>query len=284
MRHVVAALMAVLSIGPAPALADNLAPVAAFAFAPTHSPQEQQFTASQSRDPDGVVVGYVWDFGDGTTGSGATLVHRFPAPGTYTVALRATDGKGASSTVEQSVTVVLASPTAVLSAGESRCAGQRFGLTVAAADSDGHIRDIRWDLDGKAGYELDTLTAPATAVTFAPGKHHVAVRVTDDSGLTAEAGADFTFTACNLSIHAPARVRTSDRTVHVRVTCPDACAIDAQVLAGARSLGRGIAALAGAGTQDVTIVLGAGAKRALRAQGRVNVVARVVATSGAITT
>src|SRR6476660_6932329 len=138
MRHVVAAVLVALSIGPAPALADNLAPVAAFAFAPTHSPQEQQFTAAQSRDPDGVVVGYDWDFGDGTTGPGVTLVHRFPEPGTYTVALRVTDGKGASSTFEQSVTVVLAAPTAVLSAGASRCAGQRFGLSVAAADTDGH--------------------------------------------------------------------------------------------------------------------------------------------------
>jgi parallel beta-helix repeat protein len=45
------------------------------------------FNASTSTDPDGRVVDFTWDFGDGTKGSGAIVRHAFVSPGGYHVTL-----------------------------------------------------------------------------------------------------------------------------------------------------------------------------------------------------
>jgi len=63
------------------------------------------FNASASSDPDGTIVSYGWNFGDGTTGSGATANHVYAASGSYTVTLTVTDNGAATSTQVQSVTV-----------------------------------------------------------------------------------------------------------------------------------------------------------------------------------
>lgn len=62
------------------------------------------FNASQSSDNVGI-VSYVWDFGDGTTGTGKTTTHTYPNPGTYTVKLTVTDAAGNSSTDTVTITV-----------------------------------------------------------------------------------------------------------------------------------------------------------------------------------
>ncbi|NOR23688.1 MAG: PKD domain-containing protein [Desulforhopalus sp.] len=59
--------------------------------------------ASQSSDPDGSIVFYSWDFGDGTTGSGQTIQHTYTRASTYTVSLQVTDDKGATATATSEV-------------------------------------------------------------------------------------------------------------------------------------------------------------------------------------
>jgi PKD repeat protein len=49
------------------------------------------FTASGSSDPDGSIVGYAWDFGDGNTASGVNITHNYGAAGSYQVSLMVTD-------------------------------------------------------------------------------------------------------------------------------------------------------------------------------------------------
>jgi PKD repeat protein len=66
------------------------------------------FDAAASSDSDGSIVSYGWDFGDGTTASGATPAHQYAADGTYTVTLTVTDDDGAPSTSSAGVSVSLA--------------------------------------------------------------------------------------------------------------------------------------------------------------------------------
>ena len=69
------------------------------------------FDATMSSSPAGL-VSYLWDFGDGTAGSGVTVQHTFASGGTYAVRLTVTDNKGQTAWVTKQVTVA-AGPTAL---------------------------------------------------------------------------------------------------------------------------------------------------------------------------
>ncbi len=58
-----------------------------------------------SFDADGTVVGYLWDFADGTTATGATASHSWSTPGVYPVRLTVTDAAGVTGTALQQVSV-----------------------------------------------------------------------------------------------------------------------------------------------------------------------------------
>lgn len=52
------------------------------------------FDGTGSYDPDGVIIAYEWDFGDGAHGSGPQPVHAYDHAGTYTVLLTVIDDGG----------------------------------------------------------------------------------------------------------------------------------------------------------------------------------------------
>jgi hypothetical protein len=64
------------------------------------------FNASASRAAPGRrIVRYQWDFGDGTTGTGATPSHLYPFLGSFTVTLVVTDDVGRRGIASQTVPV-----------------------------------------------------------------------------------------------------------------------------------------------------------------------------------
>jgi len=71
----------------------GLPPVAVFTFEPELPVVKTavRFDASDSYDPDGRIVSYAWDFGDGAFDSGVVVDHIFEEVGIYTVTLIVTD-------------------------------------------------------------------------------------------------------------------------------------------------------------------------------------------------
>ena len=61
--------------------------------------------ASGSSDPEGLVVDYDWDFGDGTTRRGVRASHAYSTAGSYTVRLTVADDPGATDSVSEVVSV-----------------------------------------------------------------------------------------------------------------------------------------------------------------------------------
>ena len=76
----------------------NQAPVAAFTTTPATAGAPTHLDASGAFDPDGSIVRYAWDFGDGTLlpDGGPTPTHVYARPGTYVATLVVTDNEGAS--------------------------------------------------------------------------------------------------------------------------------------------------------------------------------------------
>ena len=85
----------------------NTPPIASFVANPSQgvAPLTVVFDASGSRDPDGQIVSYSWEFGDGATGSGVTITHTYNNPGTYTARLTVTDDRGATDSATRTIQV-----------------------------------------------------------------------------------------------------------------------------------------------------------------------------------
>ena len=75
-------------------VAVNAPPVARAGADQIVTASEVRFDGSGSQDPDGEIVRYAWDFGDGTAGEGATSAHVYRKPGSYDVTLTVTDNSG----------------------------------------------------------------------------------------------------------------------------------------------------------------------------------------------
>jgi PKD repeat protein len=82
----------------------NQPPVAAFTS--NCSGLNCNLDATGTEDPDGTIVNYTWDFGDGKTGTGPTISHSYDAGGIYSVVLTVTDDGGATDMQSQGVEVI----------------------------------------------------------------------------------------------------------------------------------------------------------------------------------
>ena len=82
-------------------------PIANFTYSPEKTVVNETITfdASSSYDPDGYIVSYEWDFGDGNTGTGEVITHSYSSAGDYTVNLTVTDNDGAVNSTDKTITV-----------------------------------------------------------------------------------------------------------------------------------------------------------------------------------
>jgi YVTN family beta-propeller protein len=107
-------------------VAPDQSPTAVFTWSYPIALTPTPFDATASTDPDGYVTGWIWNFGDGGTGTGSTVTHTFGAVGTYTTQLSVVDNEGCGSAE------VFTGRTAYCSGGPSTV---QYPVTVAPASN-----------------------------------------------------------------------------------------------------------------------------------------------------
>jgi len=194
----------------------NLAPIAVVTALPTSgaAPLRVDFSASASSDPDGTIVGYAWNLGDGSTSSAADLSHDYDDPGTYTVTLTVTDDAGATGTDIEVVQVsenldgitfvddagsdsatcgVLAEPCASISQGLARAAATAGSEVRVADGAYGPFRVLPGiDVVGgfADGFQGGTGTTRVTGAYDAAAGVSAAILATDVATATTVSGID----------------------------------------------------------------------------------------------
>ncbi len=160
--------------------AANVLPTASFIKSCTNL--DCTFDGGGSSDSDGTIVGYAWDFGDGSTSTTAQATHSFAGAGSKTVKLTVTDDRGGQNTATQTFTVSAANvlPTAKIVASCTNLTCNFDGTT--STDTDGTIASYAWSFGDLAG-STSTLSKPSFTYT-ASGTYTVTLTVTDNASGT----------------------------------------------------------------------------------------------------
>lgn len=159
----------------------NEPPNAAFSWSPhTITTTVEAVFTSQSTDPDGTVVSWTWNLGDGSLGNGSVVRHTYTSLGTYTVTLTVMDENGATSVLNKTLTVVNSRPVASFSVPTNVDSLLDIQFNDSSYDLDGSIRSWSWNFgDGGTSNERSP-----THTYLRPGSYAVELVVTDDRGWT----------------------------------------------------------------------------------------------------
>jgi len=152
------------------------------------------FDASKSRDPDGELLKYTWDFGDGTVTEGrSNITHTFQKGGEYLVKVTVDDQRGTScSQANASFKIKINTPPVANTGPNLVCCTNVESIFDGSGsfDADGDTLNYVWDF-GDGGTAKG---AKATHIYTKNGDYKVTLKVDDNSG-TACSSSTSSFTA-----------------------------------------------------------------------------------------
>ena len=145
------------------------------------------FDTTGSHAADGGSLTYLWNFNDGSTGTGQTITHTFAIQGRGIIAVVATDSHGARTVATLNIAVVSSYPVAKLSASATSVAPNstvRFdasGSTAPAGVPGDKIETYVWDFGD--GSPQVTTQSPAVSHRYTKwGTFTASVKVVDSQG------------------------------------------------------------------------------------------------------
>ena len=140
----------------------------------------------ESRDEDGSILSWEWDFGDGETSSRKDPTHRFEDKGIHRVTLTVEDDDGNTDTVTKSIIIVNLPPTAEFTASVATAQIEdEIRFTDASTDPEDHQLRYTWDFgDGSTSDASNPRHSYDEAGTYT-----VVLTVADDEGKTDTASA-----------------------------------------------------------------------------------------------
>ncbi|RLF39814.1 MAG: hypothetical protein DRN21_03095, partial [Thermoplasmata archaeon] len=156
-------------------------PVAYFTYEPPmpYTVDDVQFNDT-SIDFDGIIVAWLWDFGDGNVSAVEHPTHSYADDGIYTVNLTVTDNEGNTGSVERQIEVLNTPPVADFTWTPSEPTDLENVMFNASEsyDVDGTVVNYTWDFgDGNTSYGMNA------SHTYADnGSYTVTLTVTDDDG------------------------------------------------------------------------------------------------------
>ena len=163
----------------------NQAPVASFTAGPTsgNAPLLVTTSANASSDPDGSIVSYEWNFGDGIRGTGRNASHTYLNAGTFNLTLTVTDNDGSIATSSTTISVNGSGNLSPLASFSASPVSGNAPLPVSfdasgSSDPDGSISSYAWSFgDGVNGSGM----RPSHTYT-SPGNYTVRLTISDDRG------------------------------------------------------------------------------------------------------
>lgn len=140
-----------------------------------------QFSSEGTRDPQGFPLTYAWDFGDGKSGSGASVSHAYGVAGEFTARLTVTNTKSLvdDDIVRVKIIPTNLPPTASIQLSPARgTIGAALSFTAVASDPESQPLTYAWDFgDGATSNQ-----AQASHAFAKPGAHSVKLIVADAQG------------------------------------------------------------------------------------------------------
>lgn len=168
----------------------NRGPVSDFSWSPAVARRGEPVNFTElASDPDGVVVSYLWNFGDTLpTSTDANPSHTFPGSGAYSVTLTVTDDDGATGSVTK-IVAVNRPPSAQWTANSANVLTfETVYMNATGSDPDGTIVSWFWNF----GDASNSTIRNTTHAYVNPGVYVVTLTVTDDLGASASASASIT--------------------------------------------------------------------------------------------